>query len=184
MTTGYKISEQNKMYFLTLQVVEWIDIFSKQVYRDVVIDSIKFCQKHKGLEVYGYVIMSNHIHLILKSPKGELSNTLRDFKKYTSVKIIKEIKENEDSRKEWMLERMAQNAASHSRNTNYQLWTHENHAMILLSYSFAMKKLNYIHNNPVKAGIVEKPEHYCYSSAIDYMGGKGPVDIAILTKEL
>ena len=86
MPTGYQIKEQDKLYFITLQVVEWIDIFSRQKYRDIIIDNLSYCQKNKGLEIYAWVIMSNHIHLLVKSEKEDLSNILRDFKSYTSKK--------------------------------------------------------------------------------------------------
>ena len=100
--------------------------------------------------------MSNHIHLIANSPAGELSNTLRDFKKFTAKNIIESIVESNESRKEWMLNRFQFNVQRHSRNENYQLWTHENHALVIYSPQFAMEKLEYLHNNPVRAGFVKQ----------------------------
>ncbi|GHT49095.1 hypothetical protein AGMMS49982_01790 [Bacteroidia bacterium] len=63
MSTGYKISEQDELHYVTFQIVRWVDLFTRQIYRDIVIDSLRFCQQHKGLEIYAFVIMSNHIHL-------------------------------------------------------------------------------------------------------------------------
>ena len=77
------------MYFLTITVVGWIDVFTRQSYRDFVIDSLKYCQHSKGLNIYAYVIMSNHLHMIVHSPEGKLSDIIRDFKKFTSRKITK-----------------------------------------------------------------------------------------------
>jgi REP element-mobilizing transposase RayT len=160
--------------------VDWIDVFTRPIYRDIAIDSLKYCQKNKGLQVFGYVIMSNHIHLIANSPDGHLSDTLRDFKKFTAKTIIANIKESDESRREWMLNRFEFNAQRHSRNENYQEWTHENHAIILYSNDFIQEKLDYIHNNPVRARIVEKPEDYLYSSARNYADLDSILEVAFV----
>jgi REP element-mobilizing transposase RayT len=104
MSDKYKIWDHNKAYFLTLTVMGWVDVFTNKKYRFIIIDSLKYCQKHKGLVIFGYCIISNHIHLIARA-EGEitLSDILRDFKKFTSKAIIKEIKQGSESRKEWML---------------------------------------------------------------------------------
>ena len=62
MTTGYQIKEQDQLHFVTLQVVDWIDVFTRENYRKIIVENLNFCQKNKGLEIYGWVIMSNHIH--------------------------------------------------------------------------------------------------------------------------
>lgn len=181
MPTGYQIENQSATYYLTLQVVDWIDIFTRPVYRDIVIDSLKYCQQNKGLQIFGYVIMSNHIHLIANSPAGHLSDTLRDFKKFTARTIINTIKEGTESRREWMLNRFEFNAQHHSRNETYQLWTHENHAVILSTNDFIQNKLEYLHNNPVRARIVQKPEDYLYSSARNYAGLDSVLDVVLIS---
>ena len=81
MSTGYQIKDQEALHYLTLQIVDWIDLFSRKVYRDIVLESIRY-QQNKGLQVFGYVIMSNHVHLICNSPEGKLSDTIRDLKKF------------------------------------------------------------------------------------------------------
>ena len=177
MPTGYQIKEQDKLHFVTLQVVEWVDVFSRQKYRDIIIENLTYCQKNKGLELFGWVIMSNHIHLLIKSKTMELSNILRDFKSYTSKKIIEEIDTCNESRKEWMLKIFKDAAFKHKRNSEYQFWTHENHAEYIYSNKFIEQKLDYIHNNPVRAGIVENPEEYRYSSARDYAGETGLLEV-------
>ena len=183
MPTGYQIKEQDKLHFVTLQVVEWVDIFTRQTYRDIIIENLGYCQINKGLEIYAWVIMSNHIHLLVKSEKEELSNILRDFKSYTSKKILEEIDTCNESRKEWMLKIFRDAAFKHKRNSEYQFWTHENHAEYIFSNKFIEQKLDYIHDNPVKAGIVEKPEEYRYSSAKDYAGEKGLLEIEIIMRQ-
>jgi len=183
MSTGYHIKEQDKLYFITLQVVEWVDIFSRQKYRDIIIENLTYCQKNKGLEIFAWVIMSNHIHLMVRSEKLELSNVLRDFKSYTSKLILAEIESSTESRKDWMLKLFKDAAFKHQRNTEFQFWTHENHAEILYSNKFIEQKLDYIHDNPVRAGIVYHPEEYKYSSAIDYADGKGVLDVFVIQRQ-
>jgi putative transposase len=180
MPTGYQIKEQDKLHFVTLQVVEWVDIFTSQKYRDIIINNLDYCQKNKGLEIFAWVIMSNHIHLLIKSEQEELSNILRDFKSYTSKKIIEEIDLCNESRKDWMLKIFKDAAFKHKRNSEFQFWTHENHAEYIFSNKFLEQKLEYIHTNPVRAGIVEKPEEYKYSSAKDYAGEKGLLEISTI----
>jgi REP element-mobilizing transposase RayT len=168
MSTGYKIIEQDKLHFITLQVVEWIDIFTRKSYRDIIIENLKYCQDKKGLEIYGWVIMSNHIHMLVRSNENNLSGTLKDFKSYTSKQILEEIRISDESRREWLLQLFKNAARNHQRNSKYQFWTHDNHAEYIYSDKFIEQKLQYIHNNPIRAGIVAKPEDYLYSSALDY----------------
>lgn len=103
MPTGYQIKDQSSAYYLTFQVVFWIDLFTRPTYRDVVIESLKYCQHEKGLEIFAWVIMSNHIHLLARSREDNLSGTIRDFKKFTSKAVIELISTSGDSGKEWML---------------------------------------------------------------------------------
>ncbi len=181
MTTGYQIKDQEGLYYLTFQVVDWVDLFTRQVYRDIIIDSFKHAIEHKDFQLFAYVIMSNHIHLIAHSGKGELSNTIRDIKKYTSKKIIETIYTIVESRREWMLNQFSFNAKKHSRNKSYQVWTHENHAILLYSPEFTAEKLEYLHQNPVRAGIVINPEDYLYSSARNYADMDSLLNIELLS---
>lgn len=179
---GYKISNAEGMYFVTFTVVGWIDIFTRQVYKDVIIDSLKYCQKEKGLILHAYVIMSNHLHLIISASNGYmLSDIIRDFKKYTAKAIIKLIKAEPESRRSWMLQQFKQYAGQHSRNKTYQFWQHDNnHYVELESNNFTQQKLDYIHQNPVKAGIVYRAEDYVYSSASNYAGIDAIIDVEFI----
>lgn len=76
MKNGYQIRDQSKPHFLTFTVVDWVDVFSRKIYRDILIDSFKYCQEHKGLIVHAYVIMSNHVHVIFQADPGSLSDLL------------------------------------------------------------------------------------------------------------
>ncbi len=177
MSTGYQIEDQGSVYFLTFQVVYWIDIFTRQSYRDIILESLKYCQKNKGLEIYGWVIMSNHVHLIVRSANYQLSDTIRDLKKFTSKEIIKEIQTGIESRRSWFLDLFSNAASKQNKNGYFQVWKRGNHAIVLYSEHFLKQRLNYIHKNPVNAGIVKNPIDYIYSSAIDYAGGKGLLEI-------
>jgi REP element-mobilizing transposase RayT len=105
MSSKYKIRDQGKLYFVTFTVIQWLDVFTRQEYRDIFLDSLRYCQQNKGLEVCAYVIMTNHIHMIIgRHGAPALEDIVRDIKKYTSVKIIDAIKNNpQESRKELML---------------------------------------------------------------------------------
>ena len=170
---GYKVRNQAGMYFVTFAVVEWVDVFTRKEYRDLLLSSLRYCQQEKGMKLRSLCIMSNHVHLIFSARNNNVSELLRDFKKYTSRQIVEAIERNEqESRREWMLEIFKRCGAENSRNTQYQFWRQDNQPKELYSPTFSVQKLEYIHQNPVTAGIVEKAEEYVYSSARDYHYGK------------
>ena len=169
MSTGYKIDEKEGLYYLTFQIVGWVDLFTRPVYKDIAIDSFKYCQQNKGLSIFAFVIMSNHIHLLAQSEMGDLSGTIRDFKNYTSKKFLERINDGVESRRKWMKMVFEYHGRFKNKQTN-QIWTHGNHAELIYTQKFIEQKVDYIHNNPVRAGIVSKPEDYLYSSARNYAG--------------
>jgi REP element-mobilizing transposase RayT len=139
-----------------------------------VINSLKHCQSTKGLELYGWCLMSNHIHLIVgRSGEETIENIIRDFKKFTSVMICRGIQENpEESRKEWMLDIFKRAGEASSKHQKFKFWQNEYHPIELAYREIARQKLDYMHKNPVVAGLVEREEDYLLSSAADYMTGK------------
>ncbi|MFM9988587.1 REP-associated tyrosine transposase [Flavobacterium sp.] len=177
MLDGYKIRDQALPHFITATVVDWIDVFTRKSYRDCVIECLDFCITNKGMVLYGYVIMSNHIHMIVQSNDGKLSDLIRDFKKFTAKTILEKIQIEPESRREWMLERFKLAIESHSRNKNYQFWQYGNHPEEIYSNKFMWSKLDYIHLNPVRSAIVEKASQYSYSSASNYVLDKGLLPI-------
>jgi REP element-mobilizing transposase RayT len=174
---GYLIRDQTLPHFITATVVDWIDVFTRKTYRDTVIECLDYCITNKGMVLYGYVIMSNHIHLIVQSSEGKLSDLIRDFKKFMATKILEKIQTENESRREWMLERFRLATESHSRNKNYQFWQYGNHPEEVYTNKFMWSKLDYIHLNPVRAGIVEKASQYIYSSASNYVYDTGLLKI-------
>jgi putative transposase len=166
---GYKIRNKKSIYFISFAVVEWVDVFTRKDYSDIMVSSLRHCQEQKGLVLYAWCIMSNHVHLIVSAQNSNLSDILRDLKTYTSKKIISAIEDHAgESRKEWMLSIFKQQSEKNSRNSYYQFWRQENAPIECYTPHFAAQKLNYLHNNPVAAGIVKKPEDYIYSSAAAY----------------
>jgi REP element-mobilizing transposase RayT len=180
---GYKIRDQSAIHFFTFAVSEWVDVFTRSLYSDILLDSWRHCQQEKGLLLYAWCIMSNHLHFIASSKNADLSGVLRDFKKFTSKEVIKAIENNSsESRRNWMLSIFRNAGETNSRNKDYQFWRQDNHPIELYSSAFTVQRINYIHQNPVRAGIVEKGEDYRYSSAKDYFQGKkcGLIDICLL----
>ncbi len=123
------------------------------IYRDIVVDSLNYSVEKKGLIIYSWVLMTNHIHLIIRSKKEPLENIMRDLKRYTSREVLKTIQENsQGSRKEWMLWLFERVGKKNANNTNYQFWQQNNHPIELGTESFDIDKyMDYIHENPVKA---------------------------------
>jgi REP element-mobilizing transposase RayT len=183
MGLKYKIDDQKEFYFVTFTCIDWVDTFIRDSYRQIFIDSVKFCQKEKGLLVGAWVIMTSHVHMILGTQgKKNLEEIIRDMKSFTSRTIRSEIEQaSYESRKEWMMWHFRRAGISNSNNKDFQFWVQDNHPIQLSSADMMRQRLLYIHNNPVEAGFVTEPEHWKYSSAHDYAGGtQGLIDIVFL----
>jgi REP element-mobilizing transposase RayT len=182
MSRKYKFHDPDGLYFITYSVVKWIDVFTRDEYREIILDSFRYCQKEKGLVIHAYVIMTNHLHLII-SRRGKylMENIMRDMKKFTSGTLINAIKNHpSESRKEWMIEIFREAGRKNSNNTVYQFWQQDNHPIELTSNKMMDQKLNYIHENPVKQGFVKKTEDYLWSSMSDYLGEASLIDIELI----
>ena len=159
-------SNTDYAYFITFTVVGWIDVFTRRDYCDIIIKNLKYCQQHKGMELYAYVIMPSHIHLVARNKDGKLNEIIRDFKSLTAKEIIKEIlNSSNESRKEWMLYMFKDYASKQRQNKEYMFWQKTNHPIELFNPKVMHQKIEYIHNNPVEAGYVSSPENYVYSNA-------------------
>jgi REP element-mobilizing transposase RayT len=176
----YFISDQNAAHFVTFTVVDWVDVFTRLVYKQIITDNLNYCIENRGLEVWAWCLMSNHLHAVLRAKEGnELSAIIRDYKKFTSKKIVETIQSEPESRREWMLYRFERARKMDKRITNYKFWQESNHPICLDPHTPHISKIDYIHNNPVRAGIVENAADYLYSSARDYCGKKGLVKITL-----
>ena len=177
----YLIKNQQAIHFLTFTVVGWVDVFTRRIYKEDITDSLNYCVAKKGLIVYGWCLMSNHLHLVAAvQNKFCLSDVVRDLKKYTAKKIINRIKNEPESRSEWMLNQFIYAGRNLKNIKEYKFWKSGNHAIELETNKLKQQKVDYTHNNPVEAGIVDQPEHYLYSSARDYAGMKGLVDVVFM----
>ncbi|WP_136466038.1 REP-associated tyrosine transposase [Flagellimonas onchidii] len=175
MSRNYKFHNPEGLYFVSFSVVEWLDVFTRNQYKDILIESLTFCQTNKGMEIMAWCIMTNHVHLIFRSIAGERpEQLLGDFKRFTSKEIVKAIQDNpKESRKEFLLEQFKKAAEKSSNVNHYQFWRHDNKPIELWSNKVIEEKIIYMHSNPVEAGLVFKPEDYVYSSALDYAGEQG-----------
>ncbi|KAA3437606.1 REP-associated tyrosine transposase [Rufibacter hautae] len=181
MSRHYRIIDQEKLYFLSFSTVNWVDVFIRPEYKDIVVDSLNYCIQHKGLEVYAWCLMSSHVHMIIGSHGEPLEGIVRDMKKHTAKTILKAITDNpQESRKEWLLWMFERAGRNNPNNQQYQFWQQHNHPIELNSNFLLGQKLDYIHNNPVEAGFVREPQDYLYSSAIDYTGSKGLVKVKLI----
>lgn len=170
-----------EIYFLTMTIVDWVDVFTRPPYKHLIVNSLEYCQNHKGLELYAWCLMTNHLHMIAIAAEGyHLYHILRDFKKHTSKGIIELIQEEPESRKDWMLYRFDFAGKYNSKIKDYKVWQDGNEPKSLHTNDFMDQKLNYIHDNPVRAEIVDEPHHYRYSSAINYAGGSGLLEVILV----
>lgn len=169
MSSKYKPGEDALAHFVTFSVIGWIDVFSRELYKEIFITSLKYCQEHKGLTLHAWVIMTNHVHLIISSNTNKIEDIVRDLKKYTSKQIITAIRENPtESRKEWMMNLFSYAGKNNNNNKDHQFWKQDYHPIELNTAERSKERLDYLHENPVRSGLVWEPWHYKYSSAIDY----------------
>jgi REP element-mobilizing transposase RayT len=180
MSEKYKFNDEHGMYFVTLTTVGWVDLFTRLELKHVIIDSLRYCQKEKGLVIHAWCLMPSHLHMIVSTNQEPLQDIMRDFKKFTSKKIVETIQQIPESRKEFLLDKFDFEARRTLRAEYYKFWKDDNHTILMDGNIDVMQKINYIHENPVRDGIVNEPEHYIYSSAIDYTGGKGLVKVIVL----
>lgn len=162
----YSINGIDEFYFCTDTIVGWQYVFTSPEFFEVIIQSFKHCQREKGLNVHAYVIMPNHVHSILSAAKGNLAGIVRDFKRFTSRTITDLLVEAEKKRTLHYFREVARKA---EKGNSFKVWKDGSHAEAIISDDFFLQKLNYIHENPVRKGYVDRPEHWTYSSARNYI---------------
>ena len=181
MSDKYRIRDKDRAYFLTMTVVGWIDLFTRPSHKLLIVNSLNYAIKNRGLVVFAYCLMPSHLHCICRA-EGErtLSEILRDFKTFTSKNLVKQIVEEPESRREWLLPYFKEACAHLKRDQHFKVWQDGNMAKEIYSTSFLYEKLDYIHNNPVKDLIVENPEDYMFSSARNYAGLDSHLEVEVL----
>ena len=173
MGRKYAIRDQQALHFVTFTVVNWIDVFIRDEYRQIIVDSLNYCSAHKGLNVHAYCIMTSHVHLIL-SVREEyvLSNVIRDMKTYTATQLRKALQDHPgESRKAWLRWMFERAGKKNRRNVDFQLWQQHNHPIELTTSPMIAQRLDYVHNNPVEARFVNDPTTWIWSSCQAYESG-------------
>ena len=169
MSRKYKFGEKSGAYFISFATVYWIDVFIRDAYFCIITESLDYCRKNKGMEIYGYCIMPSHVHLIFRSSLNDPSGLIRDFKGYTSRRMLKVIVENEqESRKEWLLWMFGKAGKLNSNVKQMQFWQQNNMPIEIWSLKVFEQKLDYIHDNPVLSGFVLNAIDWKFSSARNY----------------
>ena len=154
MSRNYKFNNPEALYFVSFAVVGWLDVFTRNEYKDLLLESLEFCQEKKGMEIHAWCIMTSHVHLIFRSIENQNPELLLgDFKCFTSRSVIKAIQENpKESRKEFLLEYFKKEAEKTSNTSTHQFWKHDNKPIELWCNEVIQQKIQYIHNNPVEEG--------------------------------
>jgi putative transposase len=180
----YTFKDHDGVYFVTATVVDWIDIFTRDIYRDILLNSFRFCLQNQGLQIHAWTLMTNHFHLICSFTNGANAGLIiKNIKSFTAIRIIDAIiNNNSESRKNWILDILEKKGKQNKSNYRFQFWQHENHPILLSDEKMYLQRFNYLHENPVKAGFVSQPEDWRYSSAVDYytLNRKGMLDLVRL----
>lgn len=197
--------QPDSIFFVTITVIDWVDVFTREEYKNILVQSLDHCRRKKGLHIHAWVVMTNHIHLIVSHRHGKekIATTIGDFKKYTAKQIINAIMENaQESRKKWMLSHFEEDsikanddascsvsktngrtescqptATKPDGSVHYHLWQRGYHSFCISNIKMIRQKIDYLHANPIRAGIVDKPWDYRYSSCRSYAGERGLLEI-------
>ncbi len=179
---GYRIVEGGvSPHFVTWSLTEWLPVFSAERYCRIVTDSLAYCRAEKGLLVHAYVVMLTHVHAILAAREGgDLSGIIRDSRKHMAKEIVRQLCEDGNRLFDWVFRDAARKAGR--PEGSYKVWQAGMHPETIESIAFAVQKLGYLHDNPVRKGLVWLPEHWRYSSAWVYVSGRndGPLEIDVL----
>jgi REP element-mobilizing transposase RayT len=168
----YRILEQEYPYFMTATIVAWLPVFAHPPFVDIIFDSSRFLQRERDIEIFGYVIMENHLHWVARGK--DLAQQVGRFKFYTARCIIDEL---EKRGFKTLLDELRYFKLRHKIDQTHQLWQEGSHPQQIQGDEMMLQKLEYMHNNPVRRGYVDDPVHWRYSSARDYFGKKGLIEV-------
>jgi putative transposase len=155
-----------KNYYVTLTVVGWIDVFTRKEYVQEFMNSLQYWQEKNKLHLFAYVILSNHVHLILGETGEDIGDMIARFKFHTATQLIRKINNNrDDNRGSWLMHMLSYFGKYEKDNANFQFWQHEEEVTELRGQDQLMKKIAFLYSRPVVSGLVSDPRHYIYSSA-------------------
>ena len=166
MRSRYRILEREHSHFITATTVAWLPIFTTAKRCDILVDAFDYCRQHKGLKLHAWVILDTHFHAIVAAP--ELARVLADLKRHTARRIIEQL---EAEHCDWLLRQLRHERAPTKTESRHQVWQEGSHPQAIMSDAIMLQKLEYLHNNPVKRGLVASPEHWRYSSAHEWLPG-------------
>ncbi len=167
----YKITDPQAPHFITLTVLHWIPVFTRPASVDILLDSLRHLMA-EGLTIYAYVILENHCHLVVQSPS--LDRDIARFKSFTAKQLISWL---DDNHVKQVLEQLAFYKKAHKGDRTYQFWQEGVHPVMIQGDEMMRQKVEYIHQNPVKRGYVDEAVHWRYSSARNYAGGEGLLEV-------
>jgi REP element-mobilizing transposase RayT len=170
MRSRYRVHNCDQAHFITSTVVGWLPVFTRANRCDLVVESLKYCRAHKELRIYAWVILDNHFHAIVSAP--DLSRVLADLKRNVARQVIDQLET--ESRAD-LLEQFRRLREPHKRESEYQFWQEGFHPQAMVTDVIMLQKLEYLHNNPVKRGLVASPEHWRYSSAHEWLPAAMPL---------
>ncbi|TLP37576.1 REP-associated tyrosine transposase [Arcobacter arenosus] len=168
----YKVFEETYPHFVTCTVLHWIPIFTRIESTNIIFESLKYLQKSDNLKIYSYVILENHLHMIISS--DDISKTMKKFKSFTAKELIKLLQK---SNAKTILDQLAFYKKAHKTQTTYQVWQEGFQPKLIKDEKMMIERINYIHNNPIKRGYIEKAKHWRYSSARDYEDIEGLIEV-------
>jgi putative transposase len=170
--TRYRFYEEECPYFITNTVVAWLPVFSHPIFAKIVLDSWRFLQRERDVRIFGYVIMENHVHWIAAA--RELSERVGQFKSFTARRIIDEMERLGFGT---LLEELRYFKLRHKIDQTYQLWQEGSHPQQIQNDEMMLQKLEYMHHNPLRRGYVDEPVYWRYSSACNYAGLPGLIEV-------
>jgi REP element-mobilizing transposase RayT len=168
----YKIYEPTHPHFVTCTILHWIPIFTRVETTDIIFESLKYLQQADNLKLYAYVILENHLHLVVSS--DDIAKSMRKFKAHTAKEILKLLQEKDVKS---ILEQLAFYKKAHKKETTYQLWQEGIQPKLIKDDKMMIERINYVHQNPVKRGYIDEAKFWRYSSARDYEGVEGLIDV-------
>jgi REP element-mobilizing transposase RayT len=170
--TRYRIYETEYPYFLTCTIVGWLPVFTRPEAANIVFESWRYLQEHEGFKLFGYVILENHLHLLASAP--ELASAMKSFKMYTARNIVDLLEQHSA---DVLLRQLRAHKLRHKTKSEYQVWQEGSKPKQITGEAMMLQKLEYMHNNPVKRGYVADPLHWRYSSAQNYAGQRGLMEV-------
>lgn len=170
MRSRYRVHDPYAAHFVTSTIVGWLPVFTSAARCDLLVQSWQYCREHKGLRIHAWVIMDNHFHGIFSAP--DLTAVMRDFKRHTARRILELLQEENGA---WLLNQFAYLHAAHKAQSESQVWQEGFHPVAIAGDEMMLQRIDYIHRNPVKRGLVAAPEHWRYSSAHAECAGAEPL---------